>query len=245
MTRAVLLALVVLAAASPAFAINGRPEDSVSALSDACALGTGSQASYTPSLHIAAIFVVFISSSIGITLPFLPKLVRGLSGRAKRYWDEAFFVLKYAGAGVIIATAFVHLTYESFMQLASPCLSLAYPPMAPALSMASLFLVFFIDCLLTRHIHRCRKATEKVIQHRRALHAARTQESMTLPTSLNEVAGEQMPDGQKVPNEEWFAESLKMSDVQFAQENATTEAKLNQKAKEMEIVIIEGGIVCV
>ncbi|KAI3481017.1 hypothetical protein L1887_56843 [Cichorium endivia] len=65
-----LLVLVAASLAPTVLAINGRPDDS--ALPEECRRRGAGNESYTLSLHIAAIFVVFVSSSIGIVLPFVP-----------------------------------------------------------------------------------------------------------------------------------------------------------------------------
>lgn len=47
---------------------------------------------YDKGLHIAAIFIVLVSSALGITLPILTKGLASTRTRAKRVWDEAVFM---------------------------------------------------------------------------------------------------------------------------------------------------------
>ena len=69
-------------------------------------------------LRISAIFVIFIGPFMGCLVPlFLRKQTR------VRVPQIFFFVIKYFGSGVIIATAFIHLLAPSIAALYSPCLN--------------------------------------------------------------------------------------------------------------------------
>ncbi|SPO39877.1 uncharacterized protein PSFLO_05358 [Pseudozyma flocculosa] len=296
--------LLILALARPALAVNGRPDEAGNV--DRCSLSLAGKGSYTLGLHIAAIFVVFVSSSIGITLPFVPQWTKGRVGRRTSpnsrgeeeqqqsshghghshshshghghchgsstpngWWDECFFISKYLGAGVILATAFVHLTYEAFIQLTSPCIHLAYAPTAPAISMASLFLIFVVDLLLMRHIHRSKKDMAE-LKARRARAKAQL-ESLTLnsirptdslatgenaPSSLpNQAQASPGPGSGKttataaaVTMEEKavdaviLGERLRREEL-LDEEEREADAKLAERAKELDVMVIEGGIV--
>ena len=252
------LLLALLSLTTPAHAINGRPD---SEASSECALSGVDNSNYTLSLHIVAIFVVFASSGIGITLPFITKLssrrpstaASTASGwRAWLTWHEVFFVSKYFGAGVILATAFVHLTYEAFIQLSSPCINLAFQPTAPAISMASMFLIFLVDFLLMRHIHRSRAAMEKVKAMRAKTRTAT--ESITLNTiqqtdSLTArapvPAPEKLDTNTPTPTATAEAEAEANRAMLQEEEDRIAEAKLAERAKELDVMVIEGGIVYV
>ncbi|KAN0060707.1 hypothetical protein ACQY0O_007365 [Thecaphora frezii] len=298
MAASLLLPPLLLAAlVQPCLAVNGRPEtQGTGTTNEECSRSLSGQGEYTLSLHIAAIFVVFVSSSIGVTLPFVPIWTkgrfgnrRGLSGGRQDeeldddsddhghsyghshahampsgWWDEVFFVSKYFGAGVIVATAFVHLIYEAFIQLTSPCIKLAFAPTAPAISMASLFLIFVVDLLLMRHIHRSTKAMKE-------LKARRAKDKACIDSSQSIQASESMATTDdvlvSVPNTPASPPALLPSgtvsgadigekrvdaatiatmrdrEQQLDQEEREADAKLAERVKELDVLVIEGGIV--
>ncbi|GAA5896588.1 hypothetical protein JCM8208_004240 [Rhodotorula glutinis] len=101
---------------------------------------------YNMDLHIVALFVVFVSSLIGVLLPLVcAKALRGT------IFSGVFFAAKYFGTGVIIATAFVHLLFHAFIMFGNTCLGeLAFEPAAAAIAMAGTYLVFGIDFTVMR-----------------------------------------------------------------------------------------------
>ncbi|BGP50726.1 hypothetical protein JCM10450v2_006652 [Rhodotorula kratochvilovae] len=97
-------------------------------------------------LHIIALFLVLISSLIGVLLPlFCSSMMR------RSAFANAFFAAKHFGTGVIISTAFVHLLYHSFIMFANPCLGeLAFEPAAAAIAMAGTYVIFAVDFFVMR-----------------------------------------------------------------------------------------------
>jgi solute carrier family 39 (zinc transporter), member 1/2/3 len=68
-------------------------------------------------LRISSIFVILVSSLLGALLPVI--LARASRVRVPAV---AFFIAKYFGTGVIIATSIMHLLVPAFEALGSPCL---------------------------------------------------------------------------------------------------------------------------
>ncbi|GAA5934126.1 hypothetical protein JCM3775_002881 [Rhodotorula graminis] len=101
---------------------------------------------YNMDLHIVALFVVFVSSLLGVLLPVVcAKVLRG------SIFSGVFFAAKHFGTGVIVATAFVHLLYHAFVMFSNACLGeLAFEPAAAAIAMAGTYLVFGIDFTVMR-----------------------------------------------------------------------------------------------
>lgn len=66
---------------------------------------TGNEFDGRLGLRISAIFVILIGSTLGAVFPVFARRHRGLGVP-----DWAFFVAKYFGSGVIIATAFIHVS---------------------------------------------------------------------------------------------------------------------------------------
>lgn len=66
----------------------------------------------------------------------------------------AFFVAKYFGTGVIIATAIMHLLTPAFEALSSPCLEglpIAAYPWAGGICFMTIFFMFFIEILISHY----------------------------------------------------------------------------------------------
>ncbi|KAL0575218.1 hypothetical protein V5O48_006757 [Marasmius crinis-equi] len=105
---------------------------------------------YNKGLHIGAIFIMLVSSAIGVFAPIL--FHNGSISRLR----GVFFAVKHFGTGVIICTALIHLLYHSFIMFNNACVSerLAYDATAPALALAALFLTFIIDYTVHRYIRR-------------------------------------------------------------------------------------------
>ncbi|TIA89560.1 hypothetical protein E3P99_02037 [Wallemia hederae] len=189
-------------------ATNGRPSEDCS---------SEAKEEYDKGLHIAAIFIVLVSSALGITLPIFTKGLASGRRRARRVWDEAVFVSRYFGTGVIIATAFVHLLFEAFEQLETECIQLAYDPTAPAIAMASLFVIFVIDLAVARTLRK-RKKQMKLLAGVDA-------------SQLNDMKISQ----QSSPEDPQLHDEL--------QEKIDQVEKLVNREKYLDVLIIEGGIV--
>ncbi|PVG03834.1 ZIP-like iron-zinc transporter [Serendipita vermifera] len=97
------------------------------------------------SLRVAAIFIILASSAIGAFFPLIAK-------QSMRLPTSVYEFAKYFGSGVIIATAFIHLLTPGFEALGNPCLSEAWHnyPWPAAISMTSVFFIFFIELLAFR-----------------------------------------------------------------------------------------------
>ncbi|CAG7851847.1 SubName: Full=Uncharacterized protein {ECO:0000313/EMBL:CCA68094.1} [Serendipita indica DSM 11827] len=96
-------------------------------------------------LRIASIFIIMASSGIGAFFPLIAK-------RTLRLPASVYDFAKYFGSGVIIATAFIHLLTPGFEALGSPCLHGIWTvyPWPAAISMASVFFIFFIELFAFR-----------------------------------------------------------------------------------------------
>src|SRR4051794_30007641 len=67
-------------------------------------------------LRVAALFIIWITSSIGAVFPFFANRHKGL-----KIPEWVFFICKYFGSGVIVATAFIHLLGPAEEALTNPC----------------------------------------------------------------------------------------------------------------------------
>lgn len=95
-------------------------------------------------LRILSIFIILISSGIGSFIPILTSRYSFI-----KLPDWCFFIAKFAGSGVIIATAFIHLLEPASDALSNECLGgvLAEYPWAFGICLMSLFLLFLIEII--------------------------------------------------------------------------------------------------
>ncbi|BGP17101.1 hypothetical protein JCM10213_003880 [Rhodosporidiobolus nylandii] len=101
---------------------------------------------YDLDLHIVALFIVLISSLIGVLLPLISS-----SFMSRKIFSSIFFAAKHFGTGVIISTAFIHLLYHAFIAFGNACLGeLVFEPAAAAIAMAGVYVVFAVDFFVMR-----------------------------------------------------------------------------------------------
>ncbi|KAL0069236.1 hypothetical protein AAF712_003599 [Marasmius tenuissimus] len=131
---------------------------------------------YNKGLHIGAIFIMLVSSAIGVFTPLL--FHKGVISNFRGF----FFATKHFGTGVIICTALskgfsspgslflnhtfaVHLLYHSFIMFNNDCLAerLAYDAVAPALALAALLVTFIIDYAVHRYIRKNTPAERQAV----------------------------------------------------------------------------------
>ncbi|KAF2792325.1 ZIP zinc/iron transport family [Melanomma pulvis-pyrius CBS 109.77] len=100
-------------------------------------------------LRVSAIFVILIGSTLGAVFPVFAKRHRELGVP-----DWAFFIAKYFGSGVIIATAFIHLLAPANEALGDPCLTGPIAdgyPWPEAIALMTIFLMFFLELMTMRY----------------------------------------------------------------------------------------------
>ncbi|KAI1267442.1 ZIP zinc/iron transport family [Xylariaceae sp. FL1019] len=99
-------------------------------------------------LRISSIFVIFIGSLLGAVVPIL--LARHSKMKVN---GTAFFIAKYFGSGVIIATAFLHLLAPAFEALGSECLPdgpIKNYSWAPFIALLSVLSIFTVELIVSR-----------------------------------------------------------------------------------------------
>ena len=98
-------------------------------------------------LRVGAIFIIMASSLLGALVPVL------LSRQKKMHVPKfTFFICKYFGTGVIIATAWMHLLAPASQQLSDPCLKpqLGDYDWAFAIGLMTVMVMFFIELMAAR-----------------------------------------------------------------------------------------------
>eukprot|EP00842_Homolaphlyctis_polyrhiza_P002673 jgi/Hompol1/3406/HPOL_006517-RA len=117
--------------------------DNSTATADPCAASADGE--YDRSLHIAAIFIIMGTSFMGTLLPILGKsFVKSAAG------GIIITLLKLFGAGVIMATAFVHMLVPAGQTLTNTCLPsifIKYSSFSAVFALAGVFLTHIIQVL--------------------------------------------------------------------------------------------------
>ncbi|KAI9148036.1 ZIP zinc/iron transporter [Paramyrothecium foliicola] len=98
-------------------------------------------------LRIASIFIILVASLFGALMPVF------LARQQKMHVPKlTFFICKYVGTGVIIATAWMHLLEPAADNLGDPCLEpqLGDYPWAFAIGLMTVMVMFFVEMLALR-----------------------------------------------------------------------------------------------
>ncbi|KAK9459046.1 Zinc/iron permease [Lipomyces oligophaga] len=97
-------------------------------------------------VRVSSIFVIMFSSTLGALFPVLIKQSRVTVP------EMFYFIAKFFGSGVIIATAFVHLLEPAMDALGDECLGGGWGdyPYAIAFCLISIFILFFIEVMTYR-----------------------------------------------------------------------------------------------
>lgn len=100
-------------------------------------------------LRIASIFIIMVAGGLGSFLPVI--LARQ---KVINIPKTAFFICKYIGTGVIIATAFLHLLDPAVSALSDECLEpqLGDYPWAEAIALWTVLLMFVFEMLASRSL---------------------------------------------------------------------------------------------
>jgi zinc transporter 1/2/3 len=99
-------------------------------------------------LRVSAIFVILVGSLFGAVFPVL---ARHLGGSGIPSW--AFFIAKYFGSGVIIATAFIHLLAPASEALTNPCLTgpITEYSWVQGIVLMTIVVMFFVELMVMRY----------------------------------------------------------------------------------------------
>ncbi|KAL2822093.1 ZIP zinc transporter-domain-containing protein [Aspergillus granulosus] len=123
----------------------GESESGGSSDSASCGLR---ERDYDIPLRIGTLFVVLVTSAIGV---FLPMALVKLPNAKVNAW--ALTIVKQFGTGVILSTAFVHLYTHADLMFGNSCLTgLQYEGVTSAIVMAGIFLSFLTEYIGHRYI---------------------------------------------------------------------------------------------
>lgn len=99
-------------------------------------------------LRVSAIFVILVGSLFGAVFPIFARRI-GRSGLPS--WT--FFIAKYFGSGVIIATAFIHLLAPAEAALTNPCLTgpITQYSWVEGIILMTIIVMFFVELMVMRY----------------------------------------------------------------------------------------------
>ncbi|EDO15614.1 hypothetical protein Kpol_1006p10 [Vanderwaltozyma polyspora DSM 70294] len=102
-------------------------------------------------LRILSVFMILISSAIG---SFAPLILSNTKMFNVPSWF--FFIAKFFGSGVIIATSFIHLLSPATDALSNDCLGPGFTdyPWSFAIALISLFVLFFVELIVYHYMSK-------------------------------------------------------------------------------------------
>lgn len=171
-------------------------------------------------LHIGAIFIILVTSAIGIMIPMLAgwtkrggkktsTLDAGSFGRDVGIFGNILFVARHFGTGIIFSTAFVHLLFHGFVMFNNECLGeMVYEATAAAIALASALITFFFDFLGSRSSHQRmeRRASEASTPNGSLSESPRADQEKTLAIPDDNTNNAQMSHSCVSHTEEIFRE---------------------------------------
>lgn len=101
--------------------------------------------------RISSIFVILVAGTFGALFPVISSKSKHL-----HIHPMFFFVAKYFGSGVVIATGLIHLLQPANEALSDPCLGEGWQvyPYAYGIALASLFGTFLVELLSRRYLSK-------------------------------------------------------------------------------------------
>ncbi|KHN97591.1 membrane zinc transporter [Metarhizium album ARSEF 1941] len=99
-------------------------------------------------LRIASIFIILVASLFGAVTPIL--MARQTKVRVPSF---TFFICKYVGTGVIVATAWMHLLDPAIKQLGDACVQerwLGSYPWPLCIALMTIMVMFFVELMVAR-----------------------------------------------------------------------------------------------
>lgn len=101
--------------------------------------------------RISSIFVLLAVSALGSFFPLVAKECPWI-----KLPGWIFFITRYVGSGVIVATGFIHLLAESSLALTDPCLGGVFVeyPWAEGIALMGVFLMFLLDIVAHKKIEQ-------------------------------------------------------------------------------------------
>jgi solute carrier family 39 (zinc transporter), member 1/2/3 len=199
--------------------------------------------------RIAAIFIIWLGSSVGACFPIYAKRHKGL-----KVPEWTFFVAKYFGSGVILATAFIHLLAPAHEALTNKCLTgpITSYSWVEGIVMITIFVLFFVELMVMRyarfdsHDHSHEHVDSPSHQHHHGddhglrLDAGEVIVASKSPTSIPDAAEPRRSRSAHVPGEDHLGHQRAHLDNE---ENMSGSDAEDYAAQMTAIFILEFGII--
>ncbi|KAL2823694.1 Zinc/iron permease [Aspergillus cavernicola] len=200
---------------NPIHALLRRAEDDALPTCD-----TGNEYDGRMGLRISSIFVILIGSTFGALFPVLARSYQ--NSTVPRY---AFFIAKYFGSGVIIATAFIHLLGPAEEALRNECLTgpITEYSWAEGIILMTVVALFFVELMVMRF--------SRFGQSHAHDHQNEVENHGVVPTG---------DEKSHIPGEDHLGHSREHRDLELADKNAAIEEYMAQLTS---IFILEFGII--
>ncbi|CEL10667.1 Putative Membrane zinc transporter [Aspergillus calidoustus] len=104
-------------------------------------------------LRVSSIFVIMAGSMTAALFPVLVMRSKTVGAKWERIAQRTFFIAKYFGSGVIIATAFIHLLAPAEEALRDDCLagSISKYPWVEGIILMTIVAMFLVESMIMRH----------------------------------------------------------------------------------------------
>ncbi|KAL5341243.1 Zinc/iron permease [Aspergillus crustosus] len=175
-------------------------------------------------VRISSIFVILIGSTFGALFPVLARSYQ--NSRVPRW---AFFVAKYFGSGVIIATAFIHLLGPAEEALRNECLSgpITEYSWAEGIILMTVIVLFFVELMVMRFSRFGQSHAHDTIEHNHS------REIKNTDVSAGDLKSH-------IPGEDHLGHSREHHDLELAEQGSSLEEYMAQLTS---IFILEFGII--
>lgn len=202
---------------------------------------TGNEYDGRMGLRIAAVFIIWFTSSLGAVFPVFAKRHQGV-----RLPDWVFFVCKYFGSGVILATAFIHLLAPAEEALTNPCLTgpITEYSWPEGIILMTIMVLFFVELMVMRYGSFGGHSHDHDHEHEQAIKMTTyTDNPKESPGSTPEPGRTAQQDGLSIhtPPQDHHGHAREHTDIEEANSPLSFE---DYKAQMTAIFILEFGIIC-
>ncbi|KIV94432.1 hypothetical protein PV10_02199 [Exophiala mesophila] len=211
----------------------------------ACA--TGNDYDGRMGLRIAALFIIWVTSSIGATFPVFANRHKGL-----RIPEWVFFICKYFGSGVIIATAFIHLLSPAEDALTNECLTgiITEYSWVEGIILITIIVLFFVELMVMRygsfggghdHGHAHSHATDTAVDDNEMDSVTPAEQYKDTPNDAAEPSAvRKQSESTHIPGQDHLGHSQEHNDIEEAHDLSSLE---DYKAQMTAIFVLEFGII--
>ncbi|ODV76001.1 ZIP zinc/iron transport family [Cyberlindnera jadinii NRRL Y-1542] len=192
-------------------------------------------------LRIVAIFMVMAMSAFG---SFLPLLSSKYSSIRLPQW--VWFLAKFFGSGVIVATGFVHLLQPANEALSNDCLTglVTEYPWAFGICLMSLFALFFSEIIAHHFLKRATRGGSgqqgTVHSHSHFGELSKPQDDEALPSSMQMEEDEYE---EAVPLVDYSYSTSEASTSNYYPQSSQQQGSANYFSQILSVFILEFGIV--